>query len=629
MSSVPAKPQVEVKEVRKAPEPAVIVLNDDAQEDEIRIKPISVSLTWRLLCWLKPYKKLYALGFCCGILAIVCDLITPSIVQRIIDDAIKTGEARVVLHWAAIWAALAAGSILLDAVQVSATNICGERVIMDLRVAFFAQLQRLSMSFFDKTKLGRIITRGTSDMDALRGPVASGINTIAFNFLLMGGAGTMIFLTDRSLFFSVCWLAPILMVCNNVYRGKIGEHHQIARQGYSKVAANLAENITGVRVVSAFNRQDQNLERFNELQDENTANNVMVAHVNGIYQPILQLIKFVGQVIILAYGGSRVMSAQLKTGQVVAVFYLWDKFMDPTINMGNFYNTLMQAMASAERIFSLFDIKPDIADRPDAKPLPRLSGHIVFDRVTFGYEPARPVLHDISLEIPAGKTFALVGATGSGKSSTISLLTRFYEFQQGRISVDGHDIRGATIESLHKQMGLVLQVNYLFTGTILDNIRYPRPEAGDDEVVAAARALGIHDSFANLPDGYNTQVGERGSSVSLGLRQLICFTRVLLANPSIFLLDEATSSIDTVTEMKVQTALEKLVKGRTTVIVAHRLSTIVKADCIVVLEHGRIIERGTHAELLKLKGQYAVMYDRFISHQVHVTDKSRDGSVTQ
>jgi len=587
-----------------------------ADDEEARFRPISAALILRLAHWLKPHRGLYAVGVAAGITALALDLSIPRLQQIIIDQAIPSQDPAAVLHLGLVWMGVVLGVIALDALQIHATNKCGEQVIMDLRMAVFEHLQRLPMSFYDKTKLGRIITRGTSDMDSLRGPVISGINTIALNVLLMIGAGVMMLLTDRRLFLAVCWLAPVLAYCNMRYRKKIGQAWQIARAGFSRVASNLAENITGARIVSAFNRQEENLERFNELQEENTLNNIRTAHVNGLYQPFLELIRFCGQVIVLAYGGALVLNGSLKAGQVIAVFFYWDRFMSPTINMGNFYNTLMQAMASCERVFELLDRKSEVADRPDAKPLPKLRGDIVLDGVTFGYDPARPVLHDIRLEVPAGKTYALVGATGSGKSSTISLLARFYEFQQGRILVDGHDIRFCTGESLHKQMGMVLQENYLFSGTILDNIRYARPETTEAEARAAAEALGIHDVFETLPLGYRTLVGERGASVSLGMRQLICFTRVLVANPSIFLLDEATSSVDTVTEMKVQSALEKLVKGRTTVIVAHRLSTIVKADCIVVLDQGRIIERGMHTELLAAKGHYATMYDRFVAHHV-------------
>ncbi|HEY3321006.1 MAG TPA: ABC transporter ATP-binding protein [Planctomycetota bacterium] len=598
-------------------EPPVIHYKDDREEEEIRVRPISVAMTWRLLTWLKPYRTMYVLGAVIGAAGLGMDLLTPRIQQIIIDEAIPTHDPHNIAYWAAIWGALILGAIALDVFQMGVTNWCGEKVINDLRLAVFDQLQRLSMSFYDKTKLGRIITRGTSDMDSLRGPVISGINTVLFNFILMAGAGAMILWTEWRIFLALVWLAPVLTVCNWIYRQRVGEAYQIMRAGYSKVAANLAENITGVRVVSAFNRQDENLERFNELQDINTENNIRAAHINGIYQPILEFIKFVGQVIILGYGAFLVLSSgpgHLTPGKVVAIFFYWDRFMNPTINMGNFYNSLMQAMASAERLFGLLDLTPEVQDRPNAKPLSRLSGHVVFDHVTYGYDPARPVLFDVNLEIPPGKTFALVGATGSGKSTTVSLLARFYELQQGRILVDGIDIRDATTNSLHKQMGLVLQQNYLFSGTIMENIRYPRPQTTDEEVYAAAKALDVHDMFMSLPRGYETKVGERGGSVSAGLRQLICFTRILVANPSIFLLDEATSSIDTVTELKVQRALERLVKGRTTVIVAHRLSTIVRADCIVVIDQGRIVEKGTHTELIARNGHYAQLYDKFVSH---------------
>jgi ATP-binding cassette subfamily B protein len=288
--------------------------------------------------------------------------------------------------------------------------------------------------------------------------------------------------------------------------------------------------------------------------------------------------------------------------------------MQPILNLGNFYNQLMMAMAGAERVFNLLDTRPDVQDQPDAKALPRIEGRVTFEHVTFGYNPDRPVLHDISFEARPGETTALVGATGSGKSSIISLIARFYQPQTGRVLVDGNDLRNITGESLHKQMGLVLQQNYLFTGTVLENILYAKPDATREDVIAAARALGTDDAISSLPNGYDSEVGERGANMSLGQRQLICFTRAFLADPRIFMLDEATSAVDTATELVVQRSLEKLLEGRTTFIVAHRLSTIMRADQILVIDAGRIIERGTHRQLVKSGGKYAHLYEQFVMH---------------
>jgi len=438
------------------------------------------------------------------------------------------------------------------------------------------------------------------------------------NFVKMAFAAAYLLWTDYHLFLSVSWLGVVLFYCNRLYLKKSASMYQVAREGFTRVSTNLAENITGMRVVTAFNRQDPNLSVFNHLQQVNTDNNVYVSRVNGAYLPFLQTIGYLGKAIILAYGGYMVASSPAGTGigvgAVLAAFLYWDHFNNAILDIGNFYNVMMMAMAGAERVFNLLDTKPDVTDLPDAKPLPRIDGRVTFDHVTFGYAPDRPVLHDVSFEALPGQTFALVGATGSGKSSIISLIARFYQPQEGRVLVDGYDVRAVTGESLHRQMGLVLQTNYLFTGTVMENIRYGRAGASEADVVDAARAIGSYDAIMSLKDGFNTEVGERGGNMSLGQRQLICFTRAFLADPRIFMLDEATSAVDTATELLVQQSLERLLAGRTTFIVAHRLSTILRADQILVIDAGRIVERGRHGELLAHGGKYAALYEQFAKH---------------
>jgi ATP-binding cassette subfamily B protein len=335
---------------------------------------------------------------------------------------------------------------------------------------------------------------------------------------------------------------------------------------------------------------------------------------------MLELIRFVGRVIIVTYGAYLIVRGEIGAtesagiGAVVAAYLYWDWFMNPILNFGTFSTQLMMAMAGAERVFALLDTPPEVQDVPDAKPLPRIAGDVRFEHVTFGYNPDRPVLHDVNFEARPGQMVALVGATGSGKSSIISLIARFYQPQHGRILVDGHDIRLVQGESLNRQTGLVLQVNYLFSGTVMENIRYGREGATDEDVINAAKDIGSYDAIMSLKDGFATEVGERGASMSLGQRQLICFTRAFLADPRIFMLDEATSAVDTATEMLVQRSLEKMLEGRTTFIVAHRLSTILRADQILVIDQGRIVERGTHRQLVDAGGKYAHLYHQFVSH---------------
>jgi ATP-binding cassette, subfamily B, bacterial len=623
------------KHFRKRTVVAQVVQSVESEDGEARYKPIDAAMVRRLFSQLEPFKKQYTVGLVLGAMQVLLEMQSPQYTKWVVN--LTTGFARhepgapATAHEAiatlfgiiVLWSVTLLAAVILQRFTILVMTRAGESVQMSIRRRLFAKLQQLSMSFYDKTKLGRIISRCTSDINSLREVNVWGLTQVVNNSLsMLLAAILMARFTDIRLFLSVAWLGPVLFVANRIYLKKAAYLSQVQREGFTRVSSNLAENITGMRVVTAFHRQEPNLNVFDGLQDINTSNNIMVARVNGIYQPLLQAIGYLGKIIILFYGGFLVVTGRLGpetattggVGAVIAAFLYWDWFMNPILNFGNFYNQLMMAMAGAERVFDLLGMQPDVQDVPDAKPLARISGHVKFEDVVFGYDPERPVLHGINFEARPGQTFALVGATGSGKSSIISLIARFYQPQQGRVLVDGQDIRHVIGDTLHRQMGLVLQVNYLFSGTVMENIRYSKPTATDEEVMNAAKAIGSHDSIQCLQDGYKTDVGERGSNMSLGQRQLICFTRAFLADPRIFMLDEATSAVDTGTELLVQSSLERLLQGRTTFIVAHRLSTIMRADCILVIDAGKIIERGTHRELVMRGGKYAHLYEQFVHH---------------
>ncbi len=593
-------------------------------EDDPKYKPISLAMVRRLMRWMKPYRRYYFTGISLGVLMIGIRMTEPICTQLMVDHladfiAGKTALSAAGITWycvtiIAIQAALSGTALLLDRGRILVMTFAGENVQNDLRRAMFSHLQELSMSYFDKNKLGRIISRCTSDISSLREVNVWGIDALLLNLMVVVVASfALAAFTDIRLFLSVCWLGVVFFLAHHLALKVSGKSWQTVREGYTRVSTNLAENITGVRVVTAFNRQTPNLNEFNRLQETNTDNNVAASRIQGGYQSILGVTGFIGKAIILVYGGYLVLMHRegISIGKVLAASLYWDWFMYPMRDLGNWFSNYMMAMAGGERVLNLLETKPEVADTADAKPLPRIEGAVEFDHVTFGYKPEVPVLFDVSFAVRPGQTIALVGHTGSGKSSIISLIARLYQPQQGRILVDGYDIRHVTGESLHRQMGLVLQVNYLFTGTVMDNIRYVRPETTEQQVIEAARSLGTHDAIMSLKDGFNTDVGERGANMSLGQRQLICFTRAYLVDPRIFMLDEATSAVDTATELLVQRSLERLMAGRTTFIVAHRLSTIMRANVILVIDHGKIIERGTHQELLAMDGKYRQLYEQF------------------
>ncbi len=573
-------------------------------------KALSLKTLRRLTERIRPYRLRYMLISFLGIALAGLDMIPPKLVGNAVDImSSKTGfDLWDVGQILLLWAAVAFSTQALHGVQIAFASRTGERVLALLRQELFDHLQKLSLRFFDRNHMGRILAAFGSDLDSLRSLAIWGINTITSNSAFMIFSSIMILRTDARMFLAVVWLAPAMTLLNFLYGKRLSRAWQKIRRDAARIGANQAENISGARVVAAFNRQEENLIHFNELQDLNTTNHMMESRQNGIFQPLLQWVRFSGQAIILLYGGYRVVSGQMSAGSLVSVSLYWEWFMMPAVNFGAFFNELVIASSGAERVLSVLDEKPEVSDQPGAQPLLPIEGRVKFENVSFSYLAGRPVLQDVSFEVIAGTTVALVGSTGSGKTTLISLLSRFYEPTSGRVFLDEQDINLATEESLHQQIALVTQANFLFNGTIMENLRYDRPLITEDEIFLATKALGCHERILALKDGYDTYVGEAGSGLSLGERQLICFSRALLRNPRLLLLDEATSALDPATDLQVRRALAKLSMNRTTFIVTHRLRTAAEADLVLMLDHGRLIESGSHEELMDKSGAYAKLY---------------------
>jgi ATP-binding cassette, subfamily B, multidrug efflux pump len=575
------------------------------QDDVALDLPFDWNQFRRLGAYVMPYRKqLLPVIIAMMILSTLTRLAIPFLIGVVIDRAIGPGRVDLLYTYAGTMIVLYLIQWTANRYRIRYVNMIGQRIIMDLRHHLFSHVQKLSFRFFDKRPSGSIQVRITNYVNSLQDLFTNGVVNLMIDCVQLIGIVVIILALNWKLGLAIIVTVPIMFLVSTKLRLTLRRYFQDVSIKTSRLNAHLAECIQGIRVTQAFTQEKENIEYFHEMNRINKQSWDRASGLNQTFGPIVEVTGAVGTFILFWLGTYLVQSGELTVGVLVMFANYIGNFWDPINRLGQMYSQFLNAMASSERIFEFIDEQPTVAEKEAAPVMPRIAGDIRFENVVFEYEAGRPALKGIHLEVEAGKSIALVGHTGSGKSTIMNLLCRFYDPVEGRVLIDGMDIRDVTLQSLRSQIGIVLQDTFIFSGTIRDNIRFGRLDATDDEVEEAAKAVNAHDFIMSLPQGYDTEVEERGNALSMGQRQLLSFARALLADPRILILDEATASIDTETEQKIQEALKVLLAGRTSFIIAHRLSTIRHADLIVVLDHGNIVEQGDHDELMTRQGVY-------------------------
>lgn len=574
--------------------------------DETIEKPFNWKQMLRLFSYMRPYRKnLLPLSILMVLLNTAVRLVIPILIGvYTLDKALINKDGKLLTILVLVIISLYLISYVANFFRIKWMNILGQSVIYDLRKHLFTHVQTLSHRFFDQRSAGSILVRIMNDINSLQELFTNGVINLLMDIILLVGILFILFTISPELTLAIMVILPIMFFISTSLRKNIRRSWQIVRLKQSKLNSHLNESIQGIRITQSFTQEKENMSFFDGINTENFESWRVASQKNAMFRPLVELTNALGSAVLIWYGVTLIQGGSLSIGEFVSFAFYLGMFWEPISRLGMVYNQLLIGMASSERIFEFLDEKPNVDEKNHAIDLRNIEGHIEFDNVEFSYDNRRSALQKINLTIEAGQTVALVGHTGSGKTTIANLISRFYDPTNGKVKIDGYDLQDVTLSSLRNQISIVLQDTFIFSGTIADNIRFGRPDASDEDVIEAAKAVGAHQFIEKLPSGYETEVEERGNILSVGERQLLSFARALLANPRILILDEATASIDTESEVKIQKALKTLLNGRTAIIIAHRLSTIRDADNIFVLDHGMVIEQGNHHKLMDLEGEY-------------------------